>query len=285
MGNIMWLASFPKSGNTWLRAFLANYLFGGDEPVAINNLDEHSAGDADFRYFQPFIDQDGDPTSIGERKLYAVREKAQRHMAEMSEGIALVKIHNRLANFCNAPTICRDVTAGAIYVVRNPLDVIPSYAKHYGVSIDHAIEATASSTLILPNSENLVMQDLGSWSDHVTSWAQAKGLYMMIMRYEAMLHAPEKTFASVINYLRVPLDPKRLKQSIEFSSFDSLAAQEKKEGFKEASDNNKDGFFRAGRSGGWRDVLTETQANKIIKAHGPVMRRFRYLDENGKPTM
>lgn len=285
MGNIMWLSSFPKSGNTWLRAFLANYLFGDDEPVSINDLDKHSAGDADFRYFQPFIDGEGDPTTLKVEDLYAVREKAQHHLAEMAEGIVPVKIHNRFANFQNAPTICRDITAGAIYIVRNPLDVVPSYAKHYGVSIDQTIEATASSTLALPGSKHLVMQDLGSWSEHVTSWINVKGVYMMIMRYEAMLHAPEKTFASVVNYLRVPLDPARLKRSIEYSSFDSLAAQEKINGFGESSINNKNGFFRSGKSGGWREVLTDAQAKKIIKAHGPVMRKLRYLDENGKPTI
>lgn len=279
----MWLASFPKSGNTWLRVFLANYLFGGEEPVSINDLDRHSAGDADIRNYLPFLEGASAPYS--DEDVYAVREQAQRRMAEVSDGVAFVKTHNRFANYCKAPTICPDVTAGAIYVVRNPLDVVPSYAKHYGIPLDQAISATSASSLKLPATEHMITIDVGSWSDHVTSWVQDRGVYMLVLRYEAMLHAPERTFSEIVNYLRVPMDVDRLKRSIEFSSFDKLAAQEKAKGFGENSPDGTEGFFRKGQSGGWRDVLTNEQAKEIIRAHGPVMRKFRYLNDRGEPTI
>ncbi|MEJ2083836.1 MAG: sulfotransferase, partial [Acidobacteriota bacterium] len=38
MTGIVWLASYPKSGNTWLRAFLMNFLDPGKRPVDINQL-------------------------------------------------------------------------------------------------------------------------------------------------------------------------------------------------------------------------------------------------------
>ncbi len=283
MSGNMWIASFPKSGNTWTRAFLANYLFGGKAPVSINDMDQHCASDADVRYYEPFLD--GDVQTLSPKEVYAVRPQVHRFMAEKSDSSVLVKIHNRKADFLGVPTITPDVTAGAIYIVRNPLDTVISYANHIGETIDFASEAMASHDLVGSASKNLILTDLGSWSDHVRTWISAKGVYMIMVHYEAMLKNPEKTFESLVSFLRVPLDKKKLHRAIEFSSFDALAAQEKEHGFLETPPNATGNFFRSGKMGAWRDVLNKDQVEFNIRAHGNMMRRVGYLDERGKPTV
>lgn len=278
-----WLASFPKSGNTWTRAFLANYLFGGEEPVSINDMDQYCAGDADVRYYQPFLEEDA--AELSPEDVYAVRSQAHQMMMEHSEGSTLVKIHNRKADFAGVPTIAPESTHGVVYIVRNPFDTAVSYANHIGKSLDVAIQAMAAHDLSSPASKNLIFQDLGSWSDHVTSWTSGQGLYMIVVFYEAMIANPVKTFEQLVSFLRVPLDQEKLMRSIEFSSFDQLAKQEANDGFAEIPPVSTDKFFRQGKVGGWRDVLNKDQVEAIIRNHGPVMKRFRYLDEQGRPRV
>jgi hypothetical protein len=283
MAGNMWIASFPKSGNTWTRAFLANYLFGGKDPISINEMDQHCAHDADVRYYEQFLE--GDIQSLPPKDVYAVRPQVHRFIAEKSDESVLVKIHNRNADFLGVPTITKDVTAGAIYVVRNPLDTVVSYANHIGQSIDFASEAMASSDLASPASKNLIMSDLGSWSDHVRTWVNTKGVYMILVHYEAMIQNPEKTFESLISFLQVPLDKKKLHRALEFSSFEALAAQEKAHGFLEQPPNSNGNFFRSGKMGGWRDILNKDQLEYNIRAHSHMMRQVGYLDGNGNPTV
>jgi len=279
-----WLASFPKSGNTWTRAFLANYLFGDDEPISINEMDRYCAGDADVRYYQQFLDGE-DISALPVEQVYAVRPKVHRLMMEHSDGSTFVKIHNRKADFAGVPTITTDATAGAIYVIRNPFDTAISYANHIGKPLDIAIQAMAAHDLSSPAAKNLIYQDLGSWSDHVTTWTNSSGLYMIVIFYEAILKNPVKTFESLVSYLQVPLDKKKLMQAIEFSSFEQLSSQEAKHGFAEIPPVSKDKFFRSGRVGTWRDILNKDQIEYIIRAHGEVMHKFRYLDGKGQPRV
>lgn len=278
-----WLASFPKSGNTWTRAFLANYLFGGEDPVNINEMDRYCAGDADVRYYEPFLD--GDASDAVPEDVYAIRPQAHQMMVEHSEGSTLVKIHNRKADFAGVPTIAPETTFGAVYIVRNPFDTAISYANHIGKPLDVAIEAMAAHDLSSPASKNLIYQDLGSWSDHVTSWTTAKGLYMIVVFYEAMLMNPVKTFEQLVSFLRVPVDQEKLHRAIEFSSFRQLASQEAEHGFAEIPPVSREKFFRQGKVGAWRDVLNRDQVEFIVRKHGPVMQRFRYIDEKGRPRV
>ena len=278
VGN-MWLASFPKSGNTWTRTFLANYLFGGKDPISINDLDQHCAGDADVRYYEPFLD--GDIQGMSPQEVYAVRPQAHQSMVEHTEGSTLVKIHNRRADFAGVPTVSPDMTAGAVYIIRNPFDTAVSYASHIGQSLDLAIQAMASPDLASPPTENLIFQDLGSWTDHAVSWTSSKDIYMILMHYEAMIMNPEKAFENLISFLRVPLDKKKLQRCIEFSSFDSLANQEKEHGFAEIPPVSTSSFFRSGKVGAWRDVLNKDQIEFIGKKHAKALRKFGYMDERG----
>ena len=106
----------------------------------------------------------------------------------------------------DVPTINPEATAGAIYIVRNPLDVVVSYANQYDVSHDRAIKSFGSEGTIVPNHGPLVVQYLGNWSDHVRSWLDAPGLKPHLIRYEDMARKPDKAFRGVIKFLGLPLE-------------------------------------------------------------------------------
>ncbi len=204
--------------------------------------------------------------------------------ATSSPDTVFVKTHNAIAFLDDVPTITPEATAGAIYVMRNPLDLVISYAHHFGIGIERAIEAFASDETEAPVQGHLVHQYLGSWSGHVRSWTRAPGLESHVMRYEDMLLKPERTFRRLVKFLGLPLEPPRLKKSIRFSSFNELAAQEKRSGFVEAVPGEARRFFRRGRIGEWRERLSPAQVERLIADHREVMAEHGYLRKDGRPA-
>ena len=204
-----------------------------------------------------------------------------RLIASLRPDTVFAKTHNASAVFDGISLISPEVTAGAIYVIRNPLDVTVSYAHHFALPIDQTIEAMASEVNHVLTVGRNVFQVIGSWSGHVRSWTTAPGLRCHVLRYEDMSRKSLKTFGGVVKYLGLPADTARLRRAIRFSSFETLARQETEGGFIEQSKSN-DQFFRKGRVGDWRNVLTQAQVEKVIENHGDVMRDFGYLSEAGK---
>lgn len=281
MPGILWMASYPKSGNTWLRAFIANYLKNPAEPMSIDDLPQFILGDG---IAAPFEQVAGGPVdAMTAEEIQALRPKVHEMFAQSSPDTVFVKTHNAISVLDNIPTITPDATAGAIYVVRNPLDVAVSYAHHYGISYDRAIAAMDSEETTAPLHGNQVYQYLGSWSTHVRSWTQAEGLKLHTIRYEDMTIQPEKTWRALIKFLGLPLETPRLKKAIKFSSFKVLANQEKEDGFVEAVPIDNRVFFRKGKTGAWRKELTAEQVEGMIERHSEVMAEHGYLNDKGGP--
>lgn len=279
MGGIVWLASYPKSGNTWVRAFLANLFLNPDQPVDINRLHEFAFGDARADFFErvsgkKLEDMDDD-------ELHRLRPKVHRLIAAARPETVFAKTHNASLSIGGVPLITAEVTAGAIYVVRNPLDVTVSYAHHFGLTIDQTIEAMASEANHVLTIGRNVFQVITSWSAHVASWTEAPGLMCHVVRYEDMSRTPVKTFGEMMKFLRLPPDPARLKKAIRFSSFETLAKQERKHGFIEQS-KNVDRFFRKGRVADWRQALSPAQVEAVIANQKETMIKFGYLTPDGR---
>ena len=114
-----------------------------------------------------------------------------------------------------------------------------------------------------------------SWSRHVESWTAQPSPGLHVMRYEDMTARPMESFAGLVQFLRLPADRQRLQRAIELSSFDALRKMEDKEGFMERSEKSER-FFRKGKAGGWREVLTPAQVEAVAAAHETQMRRFGY---------
>ncbi len=282
MAGILWLASYPKSGNTWLRAFLANYFTNAKKPVEINDLPRFVLGDGIAAPFERVAGRS--IADMDEHQIQRLRPLVHRMFAESSPDTVFVKTHNAISFLDDIPTITPEYTAGAIYVIRNPLDTAISYAHHYGVDFDRAIEVMGSDELELPTHGHLVCQYLGSWSSHVRSWLEAPGLNRHVVRYEDMVAKPEKAFRDVIKFLGLPVEPARLRRAIRNSSFKALASQERKKGFVEAVPIDNRVFFRKGKVGDWRNHLTPEQAQRLIDDHREVMREHGYLKGDGRPV-
>jgi len=273
--NIVWLASYPKSGNTWARLFLFNYLFNPEKPAPINEA--HRIGPADAtallykRASKEFVDLRNVEATL------ALRPRVIAAHSSNGADVNFMKTHNANVSAFERRLIPAEFTRSAIYILRNPLDMAVSFAHHYGLTMDKAAEAIGNSAHAIHGDESLVHQFIGSWSDHVTSWTKEKKFKVCALRYEDMIADPEASFARALDSIGAPSEPKRLKRAVNFSSFRELKDQEEKHGFVEQSRNSKN-FFRSGKVGEGRSVLPEAAIDRIIADHGPVMREFGYLD-------
>jgi hypothetical protein len=277
---IMWIVSYPRSGNTWTRLFLnrlSRILSGQAVSPDLNDINELGGWEISSPLYAEML---GKPvTSATWQEIVAVRPRVQSQIAARARSRLFLKTHLALLIVANAPSINLDVTAGAIYVVRNPLDVAVSLAPHYGVTIDEAIEFMAKSDYHSMASEAGVSEMIGSWSRNVSTWTKKRERIILVVRYEDMLAKPLVTFASIARHAGFRPTPKQLRQAIELSSFQRLRLQEEQDGFPERSRRATDRFFRAGAVGGWKTHLTDDQVARIIGAHKSEMKRFGYLPE------
>jgi len=281
MGGIYWLASYPKSGNTWLRAFLHNLRTDGDAPVDINDL--HTGSIASARgWIDTVLGFDtADLTNDEIDRLRPAVYSWSRNDAEASYH----KIHDAYSLLQDGePLVSREGTLGAVYVLRNPLDVVASLANHMNFSLDRAIRFMADDAASFAARPSRlhpqVHHRLLSWSAHVASWIDAPGLDRQIVRYEDMQARPGETFARVASFLELPTDAARVEKAVRFSAFAELSRQETAGGFEERPHHTAS-FFRRGQAGGWIDTLSADQVARVIADHGPMMRRVGYLDHTG----
>jgi hypothetical protein len=277
---IVWIASYPKSGNTWTRAFLHNLIkiIGGETEGEqdINRMGEYSTWDISLDLYQELLGKD--PREVDRAEIAAVRPRVQEKIAEMTDGLSFVKTHNALMMDRGVPTINSAVTSGAIYIVRNPLDVAISYSHHMGQSIDHAIEFMERKGLETTVSEKSVYEVYGSWSEHVHSWTRKPNRAVYVMRYEDMIANPLAIFGALARHLLMLPNDEQLSKAIDLSSFERLQKQEIDEGFRERPKISKQ-FFREGKPDQWQQILTRSQIQRIVNAHQVQMRRFGYLSE------
>ena len=273
MGGIIWLASYPKSGNTWLRAFLHNLLAPSDESYDINALDRFSLVDNNHHLFDPLIDKPLEDHSLEE--IARLRPQVHEKIARQAEGVAYVKTHNMLVDSAGTPMITPAFTAGAIYVVRNPLDVVVSYSHHLDRSIDETIDIFNRDGQLIEGDNINVYSVQGSWRQNVRSWTLRPHPSLHVIRYEDLHLNAEKTFGDIARFLRIEAKTSALKKAIAGASFEKLKAQEKHAGFVEKAKTSKT-FFRSGTSGQWKEVLSDAQRQRIVEANLEVMQRFGY---------
>ena len=276
--SIFWLASYPKSGNTWLRAVLTNYLHEAGEPASINALIGWCA--ASVRYtFDEFL---GLPSSdMTPEEIMRHRPLLHEALAEAMPPPAFVKVHEACVHTpSGAALFPKAATAGVIYLVRNPLDVAVSYAHQRQQTIDDTVTFMNHSTATLggarPTLSTFLPIPLLTWSGHASSWLDQGELPVHVTRYEDMLANPQAAFGAIVRFAGLDWDGARLARAIDHAAFPRLRAQEEEIGFEEKQPPSPS-FFRAGVAGSWRTALCPRQVRALVEAHGPVMERFGYL--------
>lgn len=275
---IVWLASYPKSGNTWFRAFLSALL--GDGELNINEM--KTDGIFSSRgIFDSCTDLDSTYLRDDEIKVL-LPDVFSSLAAEYEKERLFIKIHDAYTyNQFEQPIVPTQASYGALYFIRNPLDIVASLANHNGSTIDQAITLMNNPKGCLArqknnlNVNNQLKQLMLDWSGHVKSWTNQKAIPVQVIRYEDMLHDPLTTFTKAVEFMGIDMKQEAIIKAIEETSFDKLKSQELKAGFKE---RNKKGnsFFRSGSAGNWTKELTEPQIESIITHHKKTMMSYSY---------
>ncbi|WP_421864270.1 sulfotransferase domain-containing protein [Parvibaculum sp.] len=276
MGALIWLASYPKSGNTWVRSFLHNLLRNTTEPADINALNQFCLGSSSRRWFEQVS-----PVPLEQLKpdaLARLRPAAQARMSTASPDSIFVKSHNYLGPWFGVPLHNMQVTAGAIYILRNPLDVTLSLAGHLGMSIDGTIKFMSTDGAGTKLTARHIPEVYDTWSAHVASWTSGANPQLFVARYEDMSERPVETFGKMAGFLGLNPAADRLERAISNASFDVLSTQEREKGFKEKP-AHAEAFFRKGKPGQWRELLSDEQIAKVVSAHRAQMERFGYVPD------
>jgi Sulfotransferase domain len=283
--NIIWLASYPKSGNTWFRVFLTNLLQNSDSPASINDLSEASISSS-RKIFDEYTGLSSSDLNFNE--IDTLRPDVYRMQSEESDELLFKKVHDKYYEVENGePLFPAEISKGVVYFIRNPLDVLVSFAYHSAKPIEKMIGTMNNSDFALCNTngrlQNQLRQILGSWSDHVESWTGQGNIPVHIVRYEDMINHSFETFKNAVNFIGIETTDKNIADAIAKSDFSQLSKQEKEEGFKEKTFKSK-AFFRKGAIGDWRNNLNKQEVKIMLDNNRDIMVKYKYLSTKNKPT-
>lgn len=271
-----WLASYPKSGNTWFRAFLTAY--GQKEgDIDINRLAaRHAAREG---LFERYLAIDG--SLLSEAETFIARREIYLLLAETNTTSAPQKVHDANLTLANGKLLFPpEATRATIHLVRHPFDVAVSYAYHLGLApnfdkcIDHMCNPEFKVDGLIFSQMPQVQSD---WSTHTLSWIDMPDTRRVTLRYEDMLadgvHAFDRALRAM--YPEVEPDRARIERAVEATSFGKLQAQEAAGNFRERPPKSE-AFFRSGKAGDWQDHLNPAQCARLAEALAPAMERLGY---------
>ena len=279
--SIVWLASYPKSGSTWVRAFLTAFLDPGS-PVDLGAL----VGKPRLLDRHMLDDMAGiDSAQLSPAALIPYQAMQIRALAASAQAPIFFKTHSQyLVGPGGHALFPAEATAGAICIVRNPVDVVPSYAHHEGKTFDEIIGMLADDSAMLDHwptrrSPNIA-QTVGSWGAHALSWINAAPFPVHLVRYEDLVREPHARFTQMLDFLRLSPAPERVRYAAARASFAALAQAETEHGFAEKPTTARP-FFREGQIGTGQNELTGDQLAKVLLTCAPVMQRLGYsIDQN-----
>ncbi len=287
MRTISWLASYPKSGNTWTRILLANFLHNLDEPIDINNINLAGSISSNRPKFDDLIglpSSDLTPDEIDTLRP-RVYEMAAKEAAEEDHRL-FVKVHDAYYNTpLGEPLFPTAVSQGAIYLLRNPLDVAVSYAFHSGqASFEKIVKRMAKPrSSMAGRGSNQLRQLTFDWSTHVRSWTENCAFPVHVVRYEDLLRDTVGTFTGMLEFLDLDGadDHARIVKAVEFASMKNLQANEAEAGFSEKHPGTER-FFRSGTEGDWKNHLSDELVEQLLEDHKDIMEKYGFSKEPAK---
>lgn len=260
-----WLASYPKSGNTWARMLLTAYHLGA---LDINSNATFSQHDVNV-YLHNVVSPTPLASMEPEQTIYLRHTVLMHLLASAKYRPNIIKTHCANIQVQGVELIPGPMSQGAVYIVRDPRDIVTSFAKHTGISVDVAIAHMGTTENRLQNKGTSIASWLQTWSNHVKSW-EVPGCTRI--KYEDMKEDVYREFVKIIEGFNMPFNEDRARKAVELCELDRLKKQEEKNGFIE--NGLQDKFFGQGK--GWRNELTDKQVKKIEIDHGDVMEELGY---------
>lgn len=270
---IVWLASYPKSGNTWFRSFLTALL--KEKEVDLNQM----VSDGIFsgkNYMENILDLNSD--YLSRQQIESYQRITFSHLSATSKKRLFIKVHDAFtySQVDGLPLIPEKPTQMAVYLLRNPLDVVLSLANHIGKSTEKAMGKYIINPFGSLANEQFY-QPLGTWSMHVESWLEKPAFPVHFMRYEDMKAKPFETFKAAVEAIGMEVTDEQIQGAIEATEFEKLQKKEQEKGFKEKAIPTSNFFFK-GQVGRWKEELTPAQIERIRTVNEPMMRYFGYWE-------
>ncbi len=285
---IIWLASYPKSGNTWLRFFIVSLLLKENNEVSLKHLE----GIKQFPTNYHFRGFNLSKLDLGNLNKICKYWTAAQKIINSDNKIRFFKTHNALCKLDNNIFTDEENTLGTIHIVRDPRNVLSSVNNHFHhKSLEESKEFILDERKGIFNKSKIeqskiftLPQVIGSWKTHYNSWKLIKKNYLLV-KYEDLIEKPESEFKRIASYLepllKVRFTNEKVAKAIELSNFDRLKKIEEKEGFFESPINietgKKETFFNLGPKNDWRNILNKNISDEIYKKFKIEMKELRYI--------
>ena len=278
---IIWLASYPKSGNTLLRSILSTYFYSSDGNFKFEYLDKISQFPLTNHFMSLGVDVNDD------EQVFKNFINAQNLINQETGKVKFLKTHSSLCKMyaCNFTDFKN--TLGAIYIVRDPRNVVSSFAHHYNLTIDEATETMLDNSRFMEKTVKNSKVFLGSWKFNYNSWKsiENKNNYMLI-KYEDLIAKKKTVLLRIFKFLdllglKSKLDMVKLNKVIKTTKFENMKNKEEQETFSEATIDIKTGkrrtFFNLGPENDWRKYLGKKNKDKIEDVFHLEMKELGYL--------
>ena len=279
-----YLASYPKSGNTWCRVFITELqrLAAKSEPQELNlNRDIETGAIASSRHW--LDDQLGvNSCDLSFAELDPLRGRAGESAWLFAEGERFHKVHDafKSPDSHGRPVVSTAGCRGVVYILRHPEDVVVSLSHFFSWPLERCVDYLLDPTAALMPGErhggHQVRQHMGRWDQHVRSWADQPELPLLVLRYEDMLAKGPETFMALAQFLELPTEPELVKQALANTSIEKLKKLEEQVGGFAEKPEGCERFFRSGRTGEGAEQLSIEQRMRLAKGLGEIMERFDY---------
>ena len=282
---IIWLASYPKSGNTWVRSFLTTAMYSDEGENDFKHLNKIKQFPVK-QQFEKFINDYKDVQQLAASWITA------QQALNLDGKIKLFKTHHVNCKIGDRPFTDNENTLGVIHIMRDPRNVITSIKNHYALSsIEEAKNFIFNEKMWIhkpkkptgSDDDQIIPTLISSWKTNYYSWKNTSKNYLLI-RYEDLVKNPFETFNQIAEYISklkgVDIDKKRIESAIVSNSFDSLKKLEEKGMFKEYKhrQNKKDfKFFNLGPKNTWESILDRKIAEEIQNKFSKEMRELNYI--------